>query len=345
MFQAITIKDPHTGFGFRRKERPNHEIQIKAKWQFIFDYIKEFNFRKILLTGDVFDKADESRWSFKQFRLNKEHFEWVKQHADCDSNIGNHDMFFGFESSESTVFGEICKLNYINDISKKVAVYPVDDNHDVHIYGINYSINLDKIKEQLNWFNSYETTGYKIVIMHSNVTPDEHKLADFTYRWLLETYPDIGMFICGHYHVGFPTYTDPNNSNRKIINNWNFNRVVRDYQTEINQHTPEFEHIKISWDSSINNYTVQTDTIKIPCVPYEDAFDSKEIELQKKARSTSFQFFKDRDLSDFSKSKLSDTEFIDKIQETREKNGEENKKPYSKSIVDKAIEYMNLVED
>lgn len=342
MFQAITIKDPHNAFGFKRHERPNHEIQIKAKYQFMINYLKEFNFRNTIFTGDVFDKGDESKWSFKQWRLNKEAMSWLNEHMDINSNVGNHDMFFGLESSDNTVFGEMVKLGYINDISKKIAVYPIDSNIEdsaqVWVYGVNYSVDLDKVKLQLKWFDTLEAPSnvYKIVVMHSNITPEEYIMSDFTYAWLLNEHPNIGTFICGHYHVGFPTYIDPNNNSRRIINNWNFNRVVRDYQSEMNIHSPEFEHIMIGWDNIKNNFLVETKTIKIPCVPFEDAFDPKKIELMKKARKTSFQFFKDRDLQSFKNEEVSDDQFMLKIKEN---------KNYADEVFDTAMSYLNRIED
>lgn len=343
MLEFITMKDPHFSFGFQNRIRNGYEKHIQAKLGFVQGYCQENAVNKILFTGDVFDSSKEDVWSFKKYRKNKRILEMFKNVGiELFSNVGNHDMFHGYENSEETIFGEMVHDGILNNVTENPIVV-TEGNVVVKVQGIDYSNEDNIVLENIRQFDEEAYPGYKvfkIAVLHSNITPSEvSHVTDFTYASLATKFSDIDMFICGHYHIGYETTTLKRVDGKDVIfiNNWNFTRVVRDYEVELDEHSPEFEHVVINYDKITEQFIVTTKNIKVPFVPYKEAFASKIVDLLKKSKKEIFNFFDNINFDDVKEdSRSSDEELFKKIQE---KNG------FSDEAVLEATTYLNNAKD
>jgi len=342
VFEFITMKDPHLSFGFQNRIRKNYEKAITNKLNFIKDYSVKNNIVHCIFTGDVFDSSTEDKWSFKKYRKNKRVLESFKsQGLQLFSNVGNHDMFHGYEGSDETIFGEMVHDKILSCISTEPLIVQEDDVV-IKIQGIDYSNENNIVHDNIRIFDEEKYPGYKvfkIAVLHSNVTPKSvDKITDFTYKSLAEDFTDIDLFILGHYHVGYETIDIKREGGKLVtfINNWNFTRVVRDYEVELNEHTPEFEHVKIKFNKIIQIFEIECETIQIPFVEYKDAFSAKDIDILKKSKQEIFNFFKNIDFETVKvDSKKDDNELVKKI---IAENG------YSEDAMVSALQYLNDVK-
>ena len=341
-FEFITMKDPHFSFGFQNRIRTSYEKHILQKLDFVKDYCAKDEVENLIFTGDVFDSSAEDKWSFKKYRKNKRVLEqFSKQGINLYSNVGNHDMFHGWEESNDTIFGEMVHDGILNNITTNPIVITEEGVPAIiKIQGVDYSNEDNVILENIRTFDEEQYPGYqmfKVAVLHSNVTPDTVSyVTDFTYKALADQFPDIDMFILGHYHVGYDTtiYDRPDNGKPcYFVNNWNFTRVVRDYETELDEHVPEFEHINIMYDKITGTFGATCVTIPVPFIPYKNAFISKAIDLLKKSKNDIFNFFENIDIEEVKQnSKSSDDELIEKIAE---------KSKYSDEAHSLAVQYLN----
>ena len=339
LFEFITMKDPHLSFGFQNRIRKNYEKDVLQKLEFVKGYCKEKHIKNVLFTGDVFDSSTEDKWSFKKYRKNKRVLENFKnQGLTLYSNVGNHDMFHGYEESNDTIFGEMVHDNILNNITKSPLIIQ-EENAFIKIQGIDYSNENNIVHEKIRQFDEESYPGYnvyKIAVLHSNVTPKTvEKITDFTYKSLTEDFPDIDMFILGHYHVGYDTTIVKRENGKQVIfiNNWNFTRVVRDYEVELDEHTPEFEHIQIQYDKINKIFIPHIENIQIPFVPYQKAFSAKDIDILKKSKKEIFDFFDNIDFEAVKDdSKKGDESLVEKIVEN---NG------FDKESMECSLEYLN----
>ena len=343
-FRFVTAKDPHYNFGFRDNIRFNRNEQVKEKMKFKKDYMHKNNINDLFYTGDVFDSNEIEKWSFKKYLETKKEFEKFSKGIDIWSNMGNHDFFYGFEDSTETIFEEMVDQGYLNYLKNKPFIKELD-GAKIMIFGIDYSHDKENIIGQLKNIDDHIESDepiYKIVIFHSNITVQENEFTDFTYNWLLEKFNTIDMFICGHYHLGYDTFIDLNSVMRKvtIINNWNFTRVVRDYETQYDLHTPEFSDITINFNKETQSFESVVKVIKVPFVSYERAFKTKLVDLIKETTSSpkdgKFSFFNEIDLT-----KLTELG-LDKDDKLLEHIGKEKK--YNERIIQKALSYLNEVD-
>ena len=329
MLKLISIKDPHLSIGFLNRIRIDYNRDITAKLDFLRGYISDNDINGVILTGDITDSNYERKWSFKQYVKNKRAFQSLKvtPKVIIGSNVGNHDMFHGLEDSQDTVFDELVREQVIQNITNYPLVYePV--NRDaanpvvVKVYGVDYSNNKETIYDKLNFINNdsfINTTFFKIVVLHNNLTPNEERLTEFTYKELQEKFPNINVFIAGHYHIGFKTQKI---KDTYFVNNWNLTRVVRDYDVTLDQHTPEFE--ELIFDD--NNKLISIKTIKIPFRPFEESFVPNAVNLIKKSKKEIFEFFQ-IDFTDIV-SKQTDEEILSQFE-------------YEPEIVRLTLEYLN----
>lgn len=339
LFKFITMKDPHLSFGFQNRIRKNYEKNILQKLNFVKEFCKENNIQNVIFTGDVFDSSTEDKWSFKKYRKNKRVLENFKEdYLQLFSNVGNHDMFHGYEESNDTIFGEMVH----DDILQNITDNPIllqEDSAIIKIQGIDYSNDNSIVEGKLREFNEESYPGrkvYKIAVLHSNVTPKTvDKITDFTYKSLKEDYSDIDMFILGHYHIGYETVQECRENGKDVvfINNWNFTRVVRDYEVELDEHIPEFEYVQIQYDKINKVFDTITKTINVPFIPYSDTFSVKDIDILKKSKKEIFEFFNNIDFEAVKEdSKKSDDSLVQKIVNT---NG------YDTKAMACALEYLN----
>ena len=168
---------------------------------------------------------------------------------------------------------------------------------------------------------------------------------EWTYNELLENFPGIDVFVCGHYHGGFPvqiflkkikqpdgTFIDDPNNHVVMINPWSFQRVVRDYYNEMDIHIPEFVEIKTE---NINGeWYLEFKNIQIPVKSYEETFKPKVVELLKVTRKEHFKFFETVNFDDI-KVGANDEEILVQFAEADD---------LDKSIIVKALEYLNNVQ-
>ncbi len=352
-----TAKDPHYSLGFQNRIRKNYENQIITKNNFIGDYCQGAGIKQFFFTGDVFDSSMEDKWSFKKYRKNKRLVSSLGKDRGIEllSNVGNHDMFHGLEHSDGTVFGEMVYDGLLRNVTTHPFVMQ-EDNNIIKIQGVDYSHEKNTVLDYCRVFDEEEIPDmnyFKVIILHSNIVPDidsdpNKALLDFSYTQLAESFTDIDMFICGHYHIGFPTttYTREDGSKCVFINNWNMTRVVRDYETELDNHTPEFEHVCITGANDQDGnfqFTVDTRTIKIPFDSYKDTFEEKVINLLKQSKRDIFKFFDDINIEALKDdNKIEDDDIILKIQKERIDN---DKEPFSQESIVKAIYYLNNAKE
>lgn len=325
------IKDPHLMFGFKNNIRkPKWEKHIYSKLEFIKNTLLELNIKVLIFSGDVFDRQYSKDWSFKLYLKNSGVLKEIFQ----DNGImvysvqGNHDMFDGHEVLEDTVFGKMVSEGILNRVS---IDNPIEDK-DMIIYGIDYHQNHDIIKQELSVINTKAIPtpdGRKKigVVLHSNITPDEERLTDFTYKQLAEDYPFIDYFLCGHYHIGYPS-VKVNNS--WFINPWNLTRVVRDYETRLDIHKPELVIVDPTLEK-IDHY-------EIPVLPFSEAFDQEAMNLIQTA--SGFKFFSQINFEEvFSKAEKTDKEIIQLIIEQQLPDLSEEEKNI---LLDTSLSYLGI---
>ena len=344
--EFISMKDPHFAFGFSNRIRYDYENDVDKKILFTRNYLVEKNIHDVVMTGDIIDSSYEDKWSFKKYRVNKRRFQSWADVATLRSNVGNHDYFHGFENTENTIFGELVDEEIISNLTKAPVIQDYAD-HALIIQGIDYGFSKEQVEVHLSELNNKfceipNYTTFKVAVMHSNVTPKEvEHITDFTYKYLAETYPDIDVFICGHYHLGYKTVTAAREGGKNVtfVNNWNFTRVVRDYEVEMDDHTPEFEHIKIDWSETEKRFIFLCGTIKVPHKPYDETFRAKEVSLLRKTNAEKFNFFDEINIETLlADQDLSDEEHIKLLNSKRTEKGY---MPFSTEVLNKAIEYLN----
>ena len=342
-FHGIIIKDPHCNWGFANRIRHNHEDDLDFKWGFLQDYMNQNNIQDLIITGDLVDSNDEKKWSFKQYYKNKEKLLKFKQSKSFWSIAGNHDMLNGFEGVNETPFGEFVRENVIEHLTNK----PICLGENSWIYGIDYSKHKEVTKNKLNGIslNHSNINGLIVAVIHAHVTPNEVGCTEWTYNELLENFPGIDVFVCGHYHGGFPvqiflkkikqpdgTFIDDPNNHVVMINPWSFQRVVRDYYNEMDIHIPEFVEIKTE---NINDeWYLEFKNIQVPVKSYEETFKPKVVELLKVTRKEHFKFFETVNFDDI-KVGANDEEILVQFAEADN---------LDKSVIIKALEYLNNVQ-
>lgn len=349
MFKFLSIKDPHFQYGFMSKIRKDYERDKDNKLEFINNFCKENEIYDIIFTGDVLDKSSK-KWSFKQYGLNKRKLNKLRttdsKRIKLYSNVGNHDMENGLENPDvtdhivTTVFEELVYDEVLNNITREPLI-----NNDVMIYGINFSADKNIILNELERINNINSNDKcKIVIMHSNVTPDEERLTDFLYKDLAERFEDIDIFINGHYHIGFDTklIQRPRGKKAYFVNNWNLCRVMRDYDVTLNKHNVNMEYIQIGDIEEIGNIKqrkIIIQSIDIPHLTYEEAFNIKNINLLKKTKDEVFEFFENNKIQELASFKDSDETLLQRINRNRKDSGQ---KEITQKVLDRIKDYLEL---
>ena len=274
----VMIKDPHFKFGFTNAIRKNYEKDLTLKLDQLVGYMKENNINTLAIPGDIFDESYSNRWKFTYFQYNV----MILMKYFMNNNIkilaipGNHDYFDGYEDicmtkglvKLSTVYGMMCRLNIIENVCDDVSCFAnkfkIIDN--TIFTGVKYMSDLNKVREKLSIINNYKTdNGQKLVVMlHQNVTPKSvNHITEFTYEELAKSYPNVDVFLLGHYHIG---YEPMKIGNTWFINPYNFTRVNREYEVRIDKHIPQFVDINITDDG------IDVKQIDLKVRSFEDAF-------------------------------------------------------------------------
>ena len=345
------LKDIHLMFGFRNLIRkPGWENDITLKLETVKNLMLEKNCRVLLLSGDILDRSKSKEWSFKLYLKVLS----ILQHIFVDNGIniysiqGNHDMFDGAETLEDCVFGKLVEDGIINHITS----YPLellfqgdDGSHKrAIIYGLDYTNvreNTIDLMQQVNDVGLVNDTDIKCIMTHTNITPNEAQVSDFTYKFLSETYPDIDIHFCGHYHLGF----EPDKlGNTTFINPWNMTRVIRDYNTKMELHTPEVTIVDFSKYSKDALPMDFVEVHELPCKPFSESFREEVISLLEE-NDNGFKFFEDGvvDLDELlEKQELTDTEIISILIKQQMTGKTEHEK---KDILNTAIKYLGTDEE
>ncbi len=293
-FEYVLVKDPHFSFAFRNNIRKHPwEKAIDDKIEQIITYMTNNNIKNLFFTGDVFDKSKRKDWSFNQFQANKKR---LKQFKDAGiviySNAGNHDYFDGLESVEDTAFGEMVELGLLNHIGTGMdpVKFPVSDQGEVLLFGIDFHQSSDKILHELQAISDFPRgqQSSKLVLMHSNITSNNTRLTDFTYEQLSGY--DVDMIGCGHYHL-VPDGGAIQELNKTIfLNPWNLSRVSRDYSVKLDEHKPEFIHSRITFLPD-SNPVYDTQEIFLNVKKFSEAFNIDIINMLQDIGKDRFEFF------------------------------------------------------
>lgn len=329
-FNNIVIKDPHFMFGFRNNIRkPGWESDIDNKLNQVIEYAVNNSIKKIQFTGDVSEKSRRRDWSLSQLQQNKKRLQLFKDaQLILISNLGNHDYFDGREELKGTAFNEYVQSNLL--IYRGTNSEPVINELDDHIvieFGIDYHHSKEVILNRLAFIRDFHYDSSKkvrkILTMHSNITNSEERLTDFTYNQLAEY--NIDIINCGHYHIQSELGACAKVKDTLFINPWNFTRVSRDYNVKMDEHIPEFIHVKITKDE------IFTSIHKLRVRPFAEAFDAQIVNLMQELGKTDFTFFEEIDL-DGMQNDLRDEDAIDLLA----KNGN-----FSKEAIKLAKELMS----
>ena len=249
-------------------------------------------------------------------------------------------MFNGSVDLEETVYNELVKENIIHNVTMEPIIHEKNGKTAI-VKGVNYNKNLDVVRKDIREFAD-EPHDFKILIFHSHVTPEEEGVTDFTYGNLIEEFPEIDVFICGHWHKGFPTEIRVSNKGLEtekkhlIINNWSLQRMIRNYYNELDIHKPQLEYFALGWCNTRNNFVCTSQTVDIPHAPYLDAFKPKAVDIIKTTLDDKFEFFTKINLEDIPVGD-NDEENIKKLSLTK------GNKVDSKIVI-RAIEYLNNVK-
>jgi DNA repair exonuclease SbcCD nuclease subunit len=335
VLRFLSVKDPHASIGFTNRIRFTSDEDQIAKYDFLRNYAIENNVTNVIFTGDLTNSNDEKKWLFKQYIKNKQMFQTF---TDAGINLwsvaGNHDLFNGIENTDDTVFGELVNEKIIKHISVENLFNYKDDKY-VCIFGVDYSKNLDLVKQRLSLLNSVQKPEGSVigVVFHSHVTPSEIAVTDFTYESLIKEYPNIDLFICGHYHGGFKfQHYQTNDGDKAFINDWSFQRVVRDYYNEMDVHVPQFSDVKIAWSKAWNKFIIGVKPVTLPHKTYAETFKPKIIDLIRHSRKEHFTFFEKIRFDDI-KSGSDDVETLKLLAE--------EDKELSPEVIQTAIQYLS----
>ena len=327
-------------FGFSnniRKSRPGSswEKNIIDKLKFIAQQMNSKGIRILIISGDVFDKSKRSEWSFNKWLLQKK----IIQDIFLDNGIeiysvqGNHDMFDGKDSTDDTIFGEMVDNGIINHLTISPLEFHTP-NGIIQIHGMDYSFTKEIQRRKFEELNSISENIITMCVSHTNISPNEEQLTDFTYKELSELYPNINVHLCGHYHLGFD---DKIVNGITFVNPWNLTRVVREYQVRMDNHIPEM--VIIDLDRYTPDNTDYIEHLPLPCTPFHETFNEEVISVLKENQK--FKFFEetssDINLENLAKDDLDDNQLLSVIINSvlSEKSVQEKQQ-----LLNKAISYL-----
>ena len=317
MDKIIFIKDPHLAFGFQNRIRKNYEADIRAKLDFVSSYALLNNVKNIIFTGDVFDHQQERGWSFKQFKKNKEVLEefFISRGLQLWSVAGNHDFFHGQERIEGTVFGEMVQDEIIHYLPREPLAVG-----QLTVYGVDWSSSRDKVIVRLEEINKKE--GVKACVIHMNVTEKQTPFTDFTYDFLTQVFPNIHVWVLGHYHIG---HTPSVINGKLFIDPWNLVRVARDYDTKMDKFDVNMIELEVA-------DKIKPAVIGIPHKRFREAFIEDFVNMLQVGKKEVFNFFNEIDIEKIIVETDDDETLINKLVEEA---------GISSAGKQRAIEYLN----
>ena len=317
MDKIIFIKDPHLAFGFQNRIRKNYEQDVRAKLDFVSGYALSNNIKNIVFTGDVFDHQQERGWTFKQFKKNKEVLEeyFISRGLQLWSVVGNHDFFHGQERIEGTVFGEMVQDRIIHYLPREPLTVG-----QLTVYGVDWSSSRDKVIARLEEINKKE--GVKACVIHMNVTEKQTPFTDFTHDFLTQVFPNIHVWVLGHYHIG---HTPRVVNGKLFIDPWNLVRVARDYDTKIDKFDVNMVELEVA-------DKIKPAVIGIPHKKFREAFIEDFVNMLQVNKKEVFNFFNEIDIEKVIEETDDDETLINKLVEEA---------GISNAGKQRAIEYLN----
>ena len=343
MNKIAYIKDPHLMFGFSNNIRKTRtggtrnswEKDILSKLEFIASEMKSKGISILIFSGDIFDRSKRSDWSFNKWLIHKKILEtiFLDQGITIYSVQGNHDMFDGKDTIKETIFGEMVENNIINYLTNSPLEFHTPSGI-IQIHGMDYSFTKEIQKRKFEELNSVSENIICMCVSHTNISPNEEQLTDFTYKELSELYPNINVHLCGHYHLGFK---DEIVNNVTFINPWNLTRVTREYQVRMDNHIPEM--VIVDLDRYTPDNTDYIEHIDLPYIPFHEAFNEEVISVLKESQK--FKFFEeassDINLENLVKDDLDDNQLLSVIINSvlSEKSVQEKQQ-----LLNKAISYL-----
>jgi DNA repair exonuclease SbcCD nuclease subunit len=302
MNKVAFIKDPHLMFGFSNNIRKplgngsgnSWEKNIYRKLEFIADRMIASGIYILIFSGDVFDRSKRSDWSFNKWIKHKKCLEeiFLSKGIEIYSVQGNHDMFDGKDTLEETIFGEMVEYGIIKHLTNNPLEFQTQ-NGLVKIFGNDYSFTKEKQKLKFSDKNIESENIISMLVSHTNISPNEDQLVDFTYQELAENFRNINVHLCGHYHLGFESTII---NDITFINPWNMTRVTREYQVRMDNHTPEVVFLDL--DRYNNTSTDWIEHVVLPHVPFHEAFNEEVVSVLKENQK--FKFFENSSNGDIS---------------------------------------------
>jgi len=338
------VKDPHLMFGFSNNIRKpvtggsgnSWEKDIIKKLTFLAEKMIENQIYYLILSGDVFDRSKRSEWSFNKWLRHKKVLIdiFLSKGIEIYSVQGNHDMFDGKPGLTDTVFGEMVEEGIIKHLTSEPLEFRTP-NGIVKLFGTDYEFTKDKQYIRFSNINDISEDCISFLVSHTNISPNEEQLVDFTYQELSETFPNINVHLCGHYHLGFENSIV---NGVAFINPWNLTRVVREYQVRMDIHTPEAVFIDLDRYTSGN--LEWATNIKLPTRPFNETFNEEVISVLKENQK--FKFFENSDgeiisLDGLIDDDLDDNQLLSVIINSILKDKNANEK---QALLNKALEYL-----
>lgn len=251
--RTLNLKDTHFRLGFTApKGRSDEEFSgdIFNKVSQIERLCIQNKVDLITIAGDVFDIKEASRYTIKQLSLLLKILTQLRNSTRLKLLLtiaGNHDLPNSSRAMKSkSVYGFFQKLGLIEDIHHSELTYNLNNKFQVSFYGIDYTNKITQLNKEIKEYHNTikpKPSHYKTLMIHEHLLRKndmQKKEAKYlgnksTYEAMLKKYPNINVFIAGHYHYGYDTY---HSGDRVIINNWNLTRLARNYYVLNGSHKP-----------------------------------------------------------------------------------------------------------
>ena len=277
----LHIKDPHTRIGLKApisRDQKEFEEDIENKLQQIEDICKKEKVDAITFSGDIFDVKREAVYTHKIKDLNYKRFLKLRnatRKKKIYSIAGNHDLpYSSREFKDQSIYVWMVRSGVFEDVHNKI----IDLGEGIKLCGLDYNKNLGDLDREIKELNSKLDPKYtNLLLFHEHLLPHE----DFNgnpflgskmgYKKVLKRYPNITVFLAGHYHKGYPVYKE---KGRFIVNGWSLFRLARDYYTVNKFHVPEVNIIKIK------NNVVKVKTIQLQVRSFDEAIKSERLEKE-----------------------------------------------------------------
>jgi len=221
--------DPHLRF----KNNPpigrtnSYYSDIYDKLEDLADQLVSREIKYLILSGDILDIKQPSRYNFRNIQDIKAYFDMFKNKGiQVYSIYGNHDKD---PKDNESVYDFLHKyLKCFEDISNKTITIG-----DCTIEGIPYNTEVEEVKQKILDSNA------DIVVCHEHLVPDNYNLPDQVHRIY---YSDLSntkaqFIVAGHLHEEIPLTTI---NNTTIANPPSLSRMHRNTYTLSGNHIPSY---------------------------------------------------------------------------------------------------------